>query len=66
MAFPFDDNEPRRNPAEIRLGEDLSAWSVSDLEKRILALEAEISRTREDIAAKIKHKSEADRLFGPS
>lgn len=63
MAF-IDENAPRRAPDEIRIGQDLSLWSVSELEQRIRTLEVEIERTRKDIASKSHHLTQAESLFG--
>jgi uncharacterized small protein (DUF1192 family) len=57
----FDELEPRKaRPAEPK---DLSGWSVADLEAYIAALEAEIGRARQAIAAKQAQKAAADLFF---
>lgn len=43
--------------------EDLSAFSVTDLEARITLLKAEISRCEKGIEARTSHRAEADALF---
>jgi uncharacterized small protein (DUF1192 family) len=42
---------------------NLEGLSIAELEARILALESEIQRTREAIAAKQKVRGSADALF---
>jgi uncharacterized small protein (DUF1192 family) len=63
--MPIDPEEllPRKPKAKIAIGEDLSAMSVEELEKRIAALEAEIVRSREAVKARVATKSAADRFF---
>jgi uncharacterized small protein (DUF1192 family) len=64
--MPIDPEEllPRKKPvAEILLGQDLSAMSAHELEARIAAMEAEIVRCREAIAARHATKSAADAIF---
>ena len=63
--MPIDPDEllPRKKTPDIVLGEDLSATSVHELEARIGALEAEISRCREAIVARRATKSAADSVF---
>jgi uncharacterized small protein (DUF1192 family) len=60
----FDELEPRKaRPAPPK---DLSGWSVADLEAYIAALEAEIGRARQAIAAKQAQKAAADLFFRKS
>jgi len=63
--MPIDPDEllPKKRVPEIVLGEDLSAMSAHELEARISALEAEISRYREAIGARQATKSAADSFF---
>lgn len=63
--MPIDPDEllPKKKAPEIVLGEDLSAMSAHELEARISALEAEISRCREAIGARQATKSAADSFF---
>lgn len=63
MAVDLDELMPRKKKPETVLGEDLSAKSVHELEERIAALEAEITRTREALNARAKTKNAADALF---
>lgn len=60
----MDWDEARPKPAAaITIGEDLKRHSVAELEARIAALEAEISRTRTEIGAKKAHNAAASALF---
>lgn len=63
MAIDPEELLPRKKPPEIVLGEDLSAKSEFELDARISALEAEIARCREAIAARKATKSAADSFF---
>jgi len=63
MAIDPEELLPRKKPAEIVLGQDLSAMSEFELEGRIARLEDEISRCREAIAARRATKSAADAFF---
>jgi uncharacterized small protein (DUF1192 family) len=49
MAIDPEELLPRKKPAEIVLGEDLSAMSAFELDARIAHLEAEIARCRDAI-----------------
>ena len=65
MLMPMDPEEllPRKPKAEIVIGEDLSAMSITELDKRIAALEAEIVRAREALKARAATKAAADTFF---
>ncbi len=63
MAIDLDELEPRKPKIDIILGEDLSAQSAHELEKRIAALEAEIVRTKEALRARATTKNAADAFF---
>ena len=63
MAIDPEELLPRKKPPEIVLGEDLSAKSEFELDARITALEAEITRCREAIVARQATKSAADSFF---
>ena len=63
MAIDPEELLPRKKPPEIVLGEDLSAKSEFELDARIAALETEIARCREAIAARKVTKSAADAFF---
>lgn len=63
--MPIDPEEllPRKKQPEVVLGEDITALSAHELEKRIAALEGEIARCREAIGARNATKSAADAFF---
>ena len=63
MAIDPEELLPRKKPAEIVIGEDLSMMSEFELSARIMALEAEIARAREAIGARKATKSAADAFF---
>lgn len=63
MAIDPEELLPKKKPAEIVIGEDLSAMSEFELSARIMALEAEIARSREAIGARKATKSAADAFF---
>lgn len=60
-----DDLQPKRrdDPLGTLRREDLDPLSVTELESRIVALEAEIARTRTKLAGATKFRSAADGLF---
>ncbi len=66
--MPIDPEEllPRKKPADIVLGQDLSAMSAHELEERIAALDAEILRCREAIHSRNNTKAAADAFFRKS
>jgi uncharacterized small protein (DUF1192 family) len=58
----WDDLKPK--PAkEITLGEKLESLSVGELEARIVALEAEIIRVKDNLATKRAHEAAAAAVF---
>jgi uncharacterized small protein (DUF1192 family) len=63
-----EEAEPIRRPRGFALTEltreDLELMAVSDLAERIEALEAEIARTRAQMARKQAGRAAADSLFG--
>lgn len=63
--MPIDPEEllPRKPKAEIVIGEDISAMSVVELERRISVLEQEIARAREALKARAATKSAAAAAF---
>jgi len=63
MAVDPDELLPKKKPTGLTLGEDLSAMSEHELSARISALESEISRCREAIAARQSTRSQADAFF---
>jgi uncharacterized small protein (DUF1192 family) len=60
----IDDSElePRRKPTTPK---DLSLMGIAELEAYIGELEAEIARTRVEIAAKLGQRRGAEALFKP-
>jgi uncharacterized small protein (DUF1192 family) len=63
MAVDPEELLPRKKPAEIVLGQDLSAMSAHELEERIAELDAEIARCREAIKSRGSTKAAADAFF---
>lgn len=63
MAIDLDELEPRKPKLDIVLGEDLSALSAHELDKRIAALETEIARTKDALRSRATTKSAADAFF---
>ncbi len=61
----MDDDAPRpkNTPLEQVLTEDLDPLSIDELEARIVALEAEVTRCRKKIEQSTQHKSAAEALF---
>ncbi|SFP90203.1 DUF1192 domain-containing protein [Sphingomonas rubra] len=60
----LDDAPARRDDVLMQLvRQDLDPLSVSELEARIAALEGEIARVRDKMAAAIDHRASADSLF---
>ncbi len=59
----FSDDEPRRPRPALEIGGDLSALSESEIDERILALEAEIARLRATLATKKASRQAADVFF---
>lgn len=66
MASDPDDLLPKKPAADIVIGQDLSAMSEFELAARIAALEIEIVRCRDAIAARQATKSAADAFFKKS
>jgi uncharacterized small protein (DUF1192 family) len=58
-----DDLQPRKKLPDIVLGEDISALSAHELEKRIARLEEEIARCAAAIKARQATKSAAESFF---
>jgi uncharacterized small protein (DUF1192 family) len=63
MAIDPDELLPRKKLADIVLGGDLSALSEHELDARIVALEGEILRCRDAVAARRSTKAAADSVF---
>ncbi len=64
--MPIDPDEllPRKKKLnELTLGEDISAMSEHELMARIAALDGEIARCRDAIAARQSTKSAAEAVF---
>jgi len=60
MTFEMEDLEPQN---EIKKPTDLSNWSIEELSDYVTALESEIQRARDTIAAKEQFRSGADSVF---
>ncbi|CAN1534264.1 COG5509 Uncharacterized small protein containing a coiled-coil domain [Rhabdaerophilaceae bacterium] len=58
-----DDNEPLRKRAAFVLGQDVSLFSLADLDETMRALKAEIDRLAEVRARKSASQAAADALF---
>ncbi|HJT43076.1 MAG TPA: DUF1192 domain-containing protein [Rhizomicrobium sp.] len=56
-------DEPRKKLPDIVLGEDISALSAHELEKRIARLHDEIARCQEAISARHATRSAAENFF---
>jgi uncharacterized small protein (DUF1192 family) len=63
MAIDPEELEPRKPKQDIIIGQDLSAFSVFELEARIAALEAEIARTKVSLDTRAATKNAADAFF---
>lgn len=63
MAIDPEELQPRKKPAGIVIGEDLSTMSEHELIARIATLEEEIARSREAIEARRSTKAAADVFF---
>ena len=59
----LDELQPRKKLPDIVLGEDISALSAHELEKRIARLEEEIARCAEAVKARNATKSAAESFF---
>ena len=62
----FEDASPRPRAGDLLKAlarEDLDPLSVADLEERIIALTAEIERTRAKKDRAVNHKASAEALF---
>jgi len=55
--------DPPRKPTGVMIGENLDLLSVSELEQRLQALEAEMERVRAVLQSKRASKSAADAFF---
>ncbi len=60
----WDDISPKKKPAgTVEIGQSLETLSVSELEGRIGALEAEIQRVKAELEKKRAHEAAAAALF---
>lgn len=61
----MDENLPRKadDPMAALARQDLDPFSVDELQERLKALEAEISRTKKKIEYAVNHKASAEALF---
>lgn len=66
MAIDPEELLPRKKLPDIVLGQDLSTLSEHELTHRIAALETEVGRCREAIAARQATKAAADGFFKKS
>jgi uncharacterized small protein (DUF1192 family) len=63
MARDADDDVARPAPGPALAARDLGPMSIDELNAYIAALEQEIARVRDNIAAKQRHRSGAESLF---
>lgn len=59
----FDDSEPQRKKSAFIVGQDVSAFSLADLDETMEALKAEMLRLTEMRAKKSASQNAADALF---
>ena len=59
----MDDLAPRKTPTFAIGKEDLSRYSIEDLDERVELLRAEINRCEELKRAKLNTRASADKLF---
>lgn len=59
----FDDLEPTKKKTAYLLGQDVSAFSLADLDETLKQLEAEIERLKAVRGQKSASQSAADALF---
>lgn len=60
---PFAEELPRKKPTTHEIGQDLSTLSVSELDERIVQLEAEIRRLKEARDRKEASRTAASAFF---
>ena len=58
----WDDLQPKP-PKAITVGEDLKTLSIAELNERVIALTAEIERTKAELQTKQAHEAAAAALF---
>lgn len=59
----MDEDDTPRKPSAHEVGMILDALSVQELEERLVLLEKEIERLKEEIARKTSSRSAADSAF---
>ena len=59
----FDENDRPKAKEAHRLGEDLDAISVDEIERRIVELKAEIARLEHEKTKKARMRGVADAVF---
>ena len=59
----IDDDAPRPQRA-VTVGEDLTLWSIEDLQERIETLRGEITRTERELGSKRAGRAAAEAVFG--
>jgi uncharacterized small protein (DUF1192 family) len=64
MAFdPFAEEQTRRTPMGLEVGQDLSMLSIDELDERIAVLEREIERLKEARSRKEQSRAAASAFF---
>jgi uncharacterized small protein (DUF1192 family) len=65
LPMDLDEILPKRagDPLAALIVQDLDPLSVKELEARIVALEAEVARTRAKIQCAVNHRASANDLF---
>jgi uncharacterized small protein (DUF1192 family) len=63
MAIDPDELLPRKQASETVIGQDISTLSVTELERRISELQAEIARSKEALKARAATKNAAEAVF---
>jgi len=58
----MEDDEAKK-PLQFQIGQDLSDFSVDELNETIVALKEEIARLEEIVGAKSSHLNAAEALF---
>ncbi len=59
----WDESRQAAGTGDVVVGEKLDRHSIDDLNARIKTLEAEIARSREEIAKKRAHSEQAASIF---
>jgi uncharacterized small protein (DUF1192 family) len=64
MAFdPFAEEQTRLTPMGLEVGQDLSMLSIDEIEERIVVLEREIDRLKEERSRKEQSRAAASAFF---